>query len=122
MSVILENATVTYGIKKKVTALDQVTLSVDPGSIFGLLGPSGCGKTTLISCCLGITKPQPGRVSTCGQIPLYPGHGVPGSMVISHSYLRLLFCLSRRIRFFNPPFFSGWLHASRSHSTLVLHH
>ena len=81
MSVILENASVTYGVKTKVTALENVSLTVDPGSIFGLLGPSGCGKTTLISCCLGITKPDTGRVLTCGQIPLYPGHGVPGSMV-----------------------------------------
>ena len=43
-------------------ALDQVSLSVPKGSIFGLLGPNGAGKTTLIRIVNQITMPDQGRV------------------------------------------------------------
>ena len=41
----IENVTKRYS---KPTALDNVSLSVPRGSIYGLLGPNGAGKTTLI--------------------------------------------------------------------------
>ena len=82
MSVVLEKVSVTYGgglgVRKRhrVQALDDVSLTVNAGQIFGLLGPSGCGKTTLVEVALGIRKPDSGRVRTCGRPPLSPGHGV----------------------------------------------
>lgn len=51
----------------KVTALNQVTLSVDTGHIFGLLGPNGAGKTTLIKILLGILYPTSGMAKVFGQ-------------------------------------------------------
>lgn len=44
----------------KITALEDVTLSVEEGNIFGLLGPNGAGKTTLIKIVLGILFPTSG--------------------------------------------------------------
>ncbi|MER6526095.1 ABC transporter ATP-binding protein [Streptomyces sp. NPDC001508] len=44
-------------------ALDQVDLSVDPGTVTVLLGPSGCGKTTLLRCIAGLETPTAGRLS-----------------------------------------------------------
>jgi len=44
----------------KITALEDVTLSVNEGVIFGLLGPNGAGKTTLIKIVLGILFPTSG--------------------------------------------------------------
>jgi len=44
----------------KITALEDVTLSVEEGIIFGLLGPNGAGKTTLIKIVLGILFPTSG--------------------------------------------------------------
>ncbi len=44
----------------KITALEDVTLSVSEGVIFGLLGPNGAGKTTLIKIVLGILFPTSG--------------------------------------------------------------
>jgi ABC-2 type transport system ATP-binding protein len=43
--------------KKKLNALSEVSLKIQPGTIFGLLGPNGAGKTTFIKLLLGITYP-----------------------------------------------------------------
>jgi ABC-2 type transport system ATP-binding protein len=55
------------------TALDQVSLSVPKGSIFGLLGPNGAGKTTLIRIVNQITMPDSGTVYLDGE-KLAPHH------------------------------------------------
>jgi iron(III) transport system ATP-binding protein len=45
-----------------VTALSEVTLSVEPGEIVALLGQSGCGKTTLLRLAAGVERPSEGQV------------------------------------------------------------
>lgn len=42
------------------TALDEVTLEVQPGEVFGLLGPNGAGKSTLIRTLMGFLRPTSG--------------------------------------------------------------
>jgi len=54
-------------------ALDDVSLSVPKGSIFGLLGPNGAGKTSLIRIINQITAPDEGTVLLMGE-RLNPGH------------------------------------------------
>ena len=44
------------------TALNNVSLNVREGSIFGLLGPNGAGKTTLIRIINQITRPDEGKI------------------------------------------------------------
>lgn len=55
------------------TALNEVSLSVPRGSIYGLLGPNGAGKTSLIRIINQITLPDSGTVTFDG-IPLQPKH------------------------------------------------
>jgi branched-chain amino acid transport system ATP-binding protein len=66
------------GITKRfagITALNQVTLTVQPGESVGLIGPNGAGKTTFFNCLLGILRPEGGRVRFDGRditrLPVY---------------------------------------------------
>jgi ABC-2 type transport system ATP-binding protein len=61
MSVIAaDDVTVRYGRK---TAVDGVTLSVAPGSVYALLGRNGAGKSSLVRALLGMLQPERGRVT-----------------------------------------------------------
>ena len=51
---------------KSLTALNQLTLSIETGQIFGLLGPNGSGKTTSVNLLCGLLKPTEGRVLVHG--------------------------------------------------------
>lgn len=57
------------GISKKYgefTAVNQLSLSINKGEIFGLLGPNGAGKSTTILMLMGLTEPNEGVVEVCG--------------------------------------------------------
>ena len=66
----VENITKTYGQK---IALQDVSLSITKGSIYGLLGPNGAGKTSLIRVINQITYPDKGQVFLDGEL-LQPNH------------------------------------------------
>jgi branched-chain amino acid transport system ATP-binding protein len=58
------------GVQKKfggLIAVNQVSLSVEEGQIFGLIGPNGAGKTTLLNMIAGALKPDGGRIRFLGQ-------------------------------------------------------
>src|ERR1700741_4477809 len=53
--------------KKGFRALDEVSLEVGRGSVFGLLGPNGAGKTTLIKILLGLVRSFEGEAWLFGE-------------------------------------------------------
>src|ERR1017187_7379761 len=50
-----------------VTAVEGLSLSVAPGTMFGFLGPNGSGKSTTIGCLTGLLDPTAGQVEILGQ-------------------------------------------------------
>jgi len=59
----LRNVTKRFG---RITAVDDLTLSVPSGEVFGLLGHNGAGKSTAIGMMLGQVWPTAGKVAVCG--------------------------------------------------------
>ena len=51
----------------KVKALDGLTLTVKPGTVFGLIGPNGAGKTTLIKHLTGVYRQDSGEITIDGE-------------------------------------------------------
>ena len=70
MNRILEYSHVTKQFGS-LCALQDVSLTVEPGHIVGLLGPNGSGKTTLLKIASGLLVPTSGTVSICG-LPVGP--------------------------------------------------
>src|SRR5215813_721320 len=68
-----EALTLRYG--DKVTALDALTVAVEPG-IIGLVGANGAGKSTLIKLLLGLLTPTAGAVKVFGLVPTVDGETV----------------------------------------------
>jgi branched-chain amino acid transport system ATP-binding protein len=57
------------GVTKRfggLTAVNNVTFSVEAGEIFGLIGPNGAGKSTLLNCLAGATQPNGGTIHVDG--------------------------------------------------------
>jgi ABC-2 type transport system ATP-binding protein len=63
---VAKAARLTSSAAPPVHALDNVTLSVWPGEVFGLVGPNGSGKTTLIKILAGLIRPTSGRGEVAG--------------------------------------------------------
>ena len=58
-SIAIKNLTKRFGAVK---AVNNVSLTIEPGSFLTLLGPSGCGKTTLLRCLAGLEDPDGGEI------------------------------------------------------------
>ncbi|MGE0865083.1 MAG: ABC transporter ATP-binding protein [Vicinamibacterales bacterium] len=61
--IAVENLVKRFG---KFTAVDGVSINVEPGQIHGFLGPNGAGKTTSIRMIAGLLKPDSGRILVNG--------------------------------------------------------
>ena len=72
------------GVSKRFdtfTALDQATLTVPQGAIYGLVGPNGAGKSTLIRCLTGVYRPEAGEALVDGQ-SVYENPGIKARMAV----------------------------------------
>jgi ABC-2 type transport system ATP-binding protein len=65
-AVEVEHLRKVYG---ETVAVDDVSLSVAEGEIFGILGPNGAGKTTTVECVIGLRSPDGGSIRVIGADP-----------------------------------------------------
>ena len=62
-----ENISVRFG---GVRALNDVSLALEAGKVYGMIGPNGSGKTTLLNVLSGVVNPTKGRIRIAGEVPL----------------------------------------------------
>jgi ABC-type nitrate/sulfonate/bicarbonate transport system ATPase subunit len=60
----LSQVTMRFG---GLTALEGISLTVEPATVTGVVGPSGCGKSTLLELIAGLERPQAGTVAVAGR-------------------------------------------------------
>src|SRR5262245_46474114 len=77
--------------RRKLRAVDRVSLRIEAGQLFGLVGPDRAGKTTLVKLLLSLCRPTSGRIIRLGQ----PGNdrrtlGRVGYMHENHAFPRYL--------------------------------
>jgi ABC-2 type transport system ATP-binding protein len=56
--------------KRTVSAVDGVSLTIEPGEMVGYIGPNGAGKSTTLKMLTGVLTPSGGAVSVCGLTPV----------------------------------------------------
>jgi ABC-2 type transport system ATP-binding protein len=66
-------------IYQDVTALDDVSFTVEPGSVTGFLGPNGAGKSTAMRILVGLARPTSGSATVLGRA--YADMDCPGAQV-----------------------------------------
>src|SRR5690348_11871178 len=71
MEAMLQASELSYGYSSRKSearsfTLDRVSVSVERGTLTGLLGANGCGKTTLLKLLSGVLQPEHGHVSLNG--------------------------------------------------------
>lgn len=77
------------------SALDDVSLQVRPGEIFGVLGPNGAGKSTLLRAITGKLRPTSGKILIAGKA-LSPGKAYQHSIGFAPQFLGLYRYLTGR--------------------------
>ena len=92
----IKNVSKYYHYKK---ALDDVSLNIEAGKIYGLLGPNGSGKTTLIKLINDLLTPDGGKILIKGLEP-----GIESKKIISflpeRTYLSMDFTVNELIKYF----------------------
>ena len=69
-AISIQNLTKIYPIpfrREKVTAVKDLSLTVEPGQVYGLLGPNGSGKSTTMKIVLGLVSPTAGKTEIFGR-------------------------------------------------------
>jgi ABC-2 type transport system ATP-binding protein len=72
-AVCLQNV---YKVYNNIPVVDDLSLTIEPGEIFGLLGPNGAGKSTTIRMVTTLTKPTQGQIVVAGYDVMRQPYGV----------------------------------------------
>ena len=69
-AISIQNLTKEYSVpfrRERVTAVKDLSLTVEPGQVYGLLGPNGSGKSTTMKIVLGLVPPTSGKTEIFGR-------------------------------------------------------
>ena len=97
------------------TAVDNVSFTVETGTIMALLGPNGAGKTTTIEMCEGFQRPDSGKISVLGMSPATEPDKVRAQVGImlqdsgSYSGIRVREMLELTASYSRDPLAPDWL-------------
>lgn len=97
----------TYNLCKRygdIAAVDNLTLSVKKGEIFGFLGPNGAGKTTTVCMLTTLLKPTSGTATICGADIIKESQKVRENIAVVSQRVRLDYDLTVRE---NLQFYAG---------------
>ena len=87
---VVEHLTKRYPARKNAVAappaVDDVSFTVPPGTIFTVLGPSGGGKTTTLRCVAGLETPDTGDIQVGGRVLFSSttGVSVPANRLVAY--------------------------------------
>ncbi len=104
-----DGVTKQYGTLR---ALDQVSLAVPRGQMFGLIGPDGAGKTTAIRLACGLLRPDSGRIRVLGHDPVAEHRAITGLV----GYLSQRFSLYGDLTIDENIAFQAEIHAVRRYN------
>lgn len=80
---LVETSDLTKRYGSKITAVENLDLSVKRGEVYGFLGPNGAGKTTTLRMLLGLIKPSSGKARVLDEAPGSPaGLSRVGALVL----------------------------------------
>ena len=66
-TLVVETVRLTKIYQNRQIAINDVSLTIEPGCVLGLLGPNGAGKTTLLRLVLGLHRPTAGTAKVFGR-------------------------------------------------------
>src|SRR5438270_6748970 len=110
---VVETTRLTKIYQNRQIAINDVSLTIEPGHVLGLLGPNGAGKTTLLRLILGLHRPTAGTVKVFGRrmtpnaadlrrrigyIPTNPQFPKGMTPITYLDYMARLFGLPRNVR------------------------
>ena len=86
MTAIIHCAGLTKTYQNGVTALEDLTLTIEEGMSFGLMGENGAGKSTLVRLLMGFIFPTKGSLTILGESDARPSSACPTSSSLSSAF------------------------------------
>jgi L-arabinose transport system ATP-binding protein len=106
-----------------VKALDNISFSVESGSIHALCGENGAGKSTLLKILSGVHRPDTGTLELAGQSTVFasPADALHGAVAVIYQELHLVphLTVAENVLLGHPPHRFGWIDRKQARQTVA---